>query len=119
MSRNLGITECHGPVVVEEAPRPITPDEAGPYYAEYGGLPFANAHCPVCGAKYLAWFSRWNGSTLEPCNELQDLSYRRAFDDEPYVEDLPTHQVRCTITIETRPQAGGEWTVYSRKTEAM
>ena len=31
MSRNLGTTDCYGPVVVEEAPRPITRAEAGPY----------------------------------------------------------------------------------------
>ena len=116
VSRNLGTSECHGPVAVEETPRPITRAEAGPYYDEHRGLPFANAHCPVCGAKYLAWFSRWNGFSFVPTDEVRDLSYRRAFNDEPHPEDEPTHLVRETVILEVRPVDGGEWTEHSRKT---
>lgn len=121
MSRNLGTTECHGPVVVEEAPRPITPDEAGVYYDEYRNQRFANAHCPVCGAKYLAWFTS-PYSPIGRCyvythtEQVIDLSYRRAFNDEPHDDDLPTHIVRETVILEVRPVDGGEWTEHSRKT---
>lgn len=120
MSRNIGSTECHGPVVVEETPRPITPAEAGVYYEEYRALRVANAHCPVCGAKYLAWFSRWAFMARQwiDSDEVCDLSYRRAFDDEPHPDDMPTHEVRRTVITETRPIGMIEWAVYSRETEA-
>ena len=118
MSRNIGTTECHGPVVVEEAPRPITPAEARVYYDEFRLLRVANAHCPVCGAKYLAWFSGWSftKSAWLDSDEVCDLSYRSAFNDEPYDDDLPTHIVRETVILEVRPVDGGEWAEHSRKT---
>lgn len=117
--RNIVSPECHGPVVVEEAPRPITPAEARVYYDEFRALRVANAHCPVCGAKYLAWFSGWSfmKSAWLDSDEVCDLSYRRAFNDEPHPDDLPTNHVRRTVITEIRPKAGGAWVTYSRETE--
>jgi len=65
MSRNLGQTNCDfcgGRVSLDEKPRPITREEAGPYYDThhgygYAGGIFANATCTVCAAPYLAWVS--------------------------------------------------------------
>lgn len=121
MSRNLGTTECHGPVVVEESPRPITPAEARVYYDEFRALRVANAHCPVCGSKYLAWFSSrsFTKSRWFVPDEVCDLSYRRAFNDEPHPDDMPTHEVRRTVITETRPIGATEWTEHSRKTEVL
>lgn len=110
MSRNIGSSACCLPVVVEETPRLITEDEAGRYYQEFRTLYVANAHCPVCGAKYLAWFSDGYGHSRIRSNEVRDLSYRSSFNDEPDDADLPTHEVRRVF--EVRPITGGEWTIY-------
>lgn len=99
MSRNLGITHCHqcgGDVALEEEPRPITRDDAGPYFDEYHRkrLIVANASCPDCRAKYLAWVSSSIGGHLSPSDvdwmpgRFVDLSYRHAFNDEPDREDI-------------------------------
>ena len=107
-------------VVVEEAPRPPTKEEVGPYYEEYRGRLFANAHCQACGAKYLAWFSKWvGGHHFEDSEVVTDLSYRAAFNDEALPEDLPTHEVRRTVIIEHRPIGMIEWTVVSKETEKV
>jgi len=103
MSRNLGCTFCkfcREMVQLEEQPRPIKPEEAGCYYAMhngygYAGGIFANASCPACGAKYLAWVdlsacagyrAGW-GSRQDQA--FFDLSFRSSFDDEPGEDDLP------------------------------
>lgn len=107
MSRNLCATECveHEEypgytIRMEERPRPITKEEAGPYFTEYEGMLVANAHCPICKTKYLAWFSRrdcrpedgWaKGLRAEEAHV--DLSYRSSFNDEPGPDDLnPSYQ---------------------------
>jgi len=47
------------------------------------------------------------------------ISYRRAFNDEPHPDDMPTHEVRRTVITETRPIGATEWTEHSRKTEVL
>lgn len=100
MSRNLcrtGCPCCDGQPVLTETPRPIREDEAGAYYHEYQGMMVAEAECPDCHAKYLAWVTghvhcdrmRWAAQGLP----YVDLSYRSTFNDEPGPEDLPTHDV--------------------------
>lgn len=95
MSRNLCTTtcdECDSEIEVEEPPRPITREEAGVYFAEFEGMHVANAHCPKCRTKYLAWFTRrspFGDLRLgEVGSEHNDLSYRSSFDDEPGESDL-------------------------------
>jgi hypothetical protein len=107
VSRNLCQTECCGEeATLEEAPHPATVQELGAYWNEFKYLPFAKAHCAVCGAKYLAWFARWSGRWYAT-DHMTDLSYRSSFNDEPGDEDLPEYEVR-TVT-ERRPVGGGEW----------
>ena len=66
MSRNLASTHCDFcgayPVLIED-PRPITKEEAGRYFNEYEGMLVANADCPFCWAKYLAWVDESGRST--------------------------------------------------------
>lgn len=107
-------------VVVEEPPRHLTKEEAGPYYKEFCERLFANAHCPACGAKYLAWFSKWvGGRRFEDTEVVADLSFRAAFNDEPLPEDMPTHEVRRTVIMEHRPIGMIEWTIVSKETEEV
>jgi hypothetical protein len=113
MSRNLGRTACafcYGEVALDEAPRPITREEAGCYYDTrdgygYAGGIFANATCSTCGAKYLAWcdlsgcagYGRWG----EKGTPFFDLSHRAAFNDEPAEEDLPDWKIEeATLTVD-------------------
>lgn len=111
MSRNLGRTccgFCSGSVTLEEQPRAITRDEAGCYYETHHGFGyargiFANARCGTCGAKYLAWVSLlacdgYSGSSGSSWGHAEtvpffDLSFRRAFNDEPAEEDLPDWEI--------------------------
>ena len=107
MSRNLGDTSCaicHRDVGLCGEPHSITPEEAKVYYDEYKGMVVANAVCPFCDAKYLAWVERakWSRGS-EDTRPFIDLSFRKAFNDEPSPEDLPTpvmlqqaHLERCT-----------------------
>jgi hypothetical protein len=117
MSRNIGSTTCNfciSAVTLDEAPRPIKREEAGPYYATgrdgygYAGGIFANATCTRCSAKYLAWIDlsacdgygrhrNW-GDKGQP---FFDLSYRSTFNDEPGEEDLPDWKLdRVELTAE-------------------
>lgn len=100
MSRNLKRIECHGVVVVlDEKSHPITRKEAGRYYDEFEGMLVAKAHCPVCGAKYLAWIDE-STQVKKPLfprtasrGGVVDLSYFSTFNDEPGVKDLGTHMI--------------------------
>jgi hypothetical protein len=108
MSRNLSRTDCYfcGDVPkLVEVPRPITAEEAGVYFAEYEGLLVANAECPRCGAKYLAWVDErgyvrpelWCGMLVAPRVPdddigFVDLSFRSTFNDEPGDADRPTRR---------------------------
>lgn len=93
MARNLARTDCaqcgFSRVKLEQSPRPITHHEVGTYFEEYEGMLVANAHCPVCGTKYLAWVEILRRG-LQPNPELgyADLSYRSTFNDEPGDKDL-------------------------------
>lgn len=93
MARNLARTDCaqcgYARVKLEQSPRPISYHEAGRYFEEYEGMMVADAHCPVCQTKYVAWVRRL--PHLQPNPELgyADLSYRRSFNDEPGDDDLP------------------------------
>lgn len=102
MSRNLCSTECHrcnaDSVKLDEAPRFILPKEAGAYFDEYDGMLVANATCPTCDARYLAWCSPapgmrgWNDYERREYGYF-DLSYRSSFNDEPGPGDLPKPRV--------------------------
>jgi hypothetical protein len=113
MSRNLCRTDCYRcgeDVLLDEKPRPITRSEAFCYFDEYERMLVANATCPVCGARYLAWCDdtsrlrgprvpdRWAGTSLgahlaapryDPALTHFDLSFRSSFNDEPGDGDLP------------------------------
>lgn len=115
MSRNLGQTHCDyclSEVVCVEAARPITKEEAGPYFAEYEGMLVANAECPLCLAKYLAWVDethrknrQWSDYYRRPVGldarampTPVDLSFRSSFNDEPGDDDLPEYDVvQCRV----------------------
>ncbi len=117
MSRNLCKTNCDvcgHDVMLLEPERAITESDTGPhYFAEFRGLLVANAECPMCLAKYLAWV-RWPNSGSSWGNRHDgthfDLSYREAFDDEPSAADLPEHEVKREV-VYTRvgPYAKPEW----------
>lgn len=103
MSRNIGSTSCEfcpGAVVCEEAPRPITRKEAGPYFEEYEGMLVADAECKDCCAKYLAWLKSaprgyQESVRVDDSGRLLpfDLSYRSTFNDEPGEADLPKYTI--------------------------
>jgi hypothetical protein len=60
----------------------------------------ANAECPVCLAKYLAWMNNipHRGIFLNSENaefeQPSDLSFRHSFNDEPNERDLPVYDVK-------------------------
>ncbi len=112
-------------VVLEEEPRYITEEEAGFYYREYKRLIVANAKCELCEAKYLAWVDeshreypenilnnykkcfpglyqpeprRITEDDRESGINFIDLSFRKAFNDEPADEDLPVYNVEAEVT---------------------
>ena len=102
MSRNLGRTDCYfcnSDVELLEQPRPVTVEEVRPYEEYYVGmLTVANAWCPQCEAKYLAWVdhSGANGHmrrTPDDDRLFVDLSFRSSFNDEPGFDDLPKYNV--------------------------
>lgn len=101
MSRNLGQRNCAfcpSPVVLKEAERAVTEKDVNGYYTEYEGMLVADAECPACLAKYLAWVtgpkgSNWNGFPKEEGQTHVDLSFRSTFNDEPGEEDLPRYKV--------------------------
>ncbi len=126
MSRNLATQTCYfcdTYPVLEEEPRPITKDDAGVYYDDYQGMLVANAHCPQCLAKYLAWVKegahfreKYGGreSVLADYGDEAthiDLSFRSTFNDEPSEDDIPEYEV----VYEPRrvgPYRGFWWKVY-------
>jgi len=101
MSRNIGQRNCYfcpSPVVLKEAERPVNERDVGGYYTEYEGMLVADAECPACLAKYLAWVtgpkgSSWNSLPREEGQTHVDLSFRSTFNDEPGEEDLPRYKV--------------------------
>lgn len=107
MSRNLCQTHCDFcgccPLSLDEAPRPITKDDAGPYFDEFRGMMVADATCPACLARYLAWIDGTNRSRYrgypEPCAEypIQDLSFRSTFNDEAGIDDEPRFAVQSQV----------------------
>lgn len=104
MSRNLGDTDCaicHDTVVLCGAPHLITREEAGRYFNEYDGMVVADAACVRCDAKYLAWVKRkqWTRAPDDK-RPFEDLSFRKAFNDEPSPEDLPTAVMLEMIHVE-------------------
>lgn len=109
MSRNLCQTNCHEcpggseHIVIEEAPRPITEEEAGIYHEEYTSskILFAKAHCKLCEAQYLAWFGFHRHRLDAPIDpdRHDDLSYRAAFNDEHGgVADRRQWEVKRVVT---------------------
>jgi hypothetical protein len=57
----------------------------------------ANAECPVCKAKYLAWVypptkGRHAGRSYYHNGAFYDLSFRSTFNDEPGESDLPVFE---------------------------
>ena len=113
MSRNLASTHCDFcgayPVLIED-PRPITKEEAGRYFNEYEGMLVANADCPFCWAKYLAWVDE-SGRSTESLRGIRpqvpysdgvpffDLSFRSTFNDEPGDEDRPERSRHRVIEV--------------------
>jgi len=104
VSRNLCSTECHrcdSEVDLDEAPRFILPTEAGVYFDEFDGMLVANATCPRCGARYLAWCADVPGRAYprRPDFDMKyfDLSYRSTFNDEPGPDDLPKPTVLAEL----------------------
>jgi hypothetical protein len=98
MSRNLCQTYCERcktePVRLVERSRPITKKEAEVYFEEFKGLLVADAYCPNCNARYLAW-CKDPLSLRAPDYDMDyfDLSYRSTFNDEPGPDDLPKPDV--------------------------
>jgi hypothetical protein len=91
MSRNLGYGDhcgqCSAAVkVVGETKSFGEVRPNSPYLPEYHAMMVADAECPDCGAKYLAWmtYGQYGGSDVPI-----DLSYRSTFNDEPGEADMP------------------------------
>jgi len=93
---------CDTPQVLDGAMFEITEEIAGPYYEFNHGMVVAYATCPLCEAKYLAWMfniPRWNGARTEATRnedgeiDIQDLSFRSTFNDEPGDDDLPKWKI--------------------------
>jgi len=110
MSRNLCsqvCVHCEHPVVLCEKVRPITKGDAGHYFDEFEGVLVANALCPMCDAKYLAWMDTSAHDRKYGCRERRsvdgipvDLSYRSTFNDEPGDADLPAYVVeKSTVWV--------------------
>ncbi len=109
MSRNSNCTVCLycGAVVVpQEEARLITEEEANGYYEQFRDLWVANADCPDCEAKYLAWMSNWpryefghHSHIPRTPRFISDLSFRSTFNDEPGEEDLPKYSIVKETTL--------------------
>jgi len=79
----------------------------------YAGGTFQNARCVLCHALYVAWIDG------PPCRgywrekhergvktgefRFVDLSFRRAFNDEPSPEDCPVYEVEEIVTYRRKP----------------
>lgn len=100
MSRNLCRTDCYfcnDDVVLVEEPRDITEKEAGAHYETYKGMLVANAECPSCLAKYLAWVNEFRCNAKPrhvEWGKFFDLSFRSTFNDEPGKDDLPKYEIQ-------------------------
>lgn len=76
---------------------------SNPSYAAYAHthktLIVADAECPDCSAKYVAWIDGGSEGAHpqprpdEPYEMVRDLSFRSTFDDEPGPSDLPLYDV--------------------------
>ncbi|MBU2595831.1 hypothetical protein KJ713_03310 [Patescibacteria group bacterium] len=103
MTRNLGRTSCdrcgHPVVKLDSEPRLITRKEAGIDFDMFEGLMVAEAHCPICKAKYLAWVDETQtsyyghpmGSITHPNRVPEgyfDLSYESTFNNRPSEHDI-------------------------------
>lgn len=113
MSRNLCDTACRicGDEAKLDGPaRPIAKFDAGGYFDNYAGkLIVADARCSNCDAKYLAWVSvvprtsmdsgHWKKYGDHDDRPFVDLSFRRAFNDEPAPEDLPSPETLQRIAL--------------------
>lgn len=92
--------------------------EAWHYWDEYEGMKVANATCPMCAAKYLAWCSesnmhrtRYGGRRLDGLEPgtFGDLSFRSSFNDEPGIDDLPLFAVEPRRVGPAKPCGHAEW----------
>jgi hypothetical protein len=105
MSRNIGQRDCYfcpSKVILIEPPRLVTKEDTGAYQSEFEGMMVANAKCPACLAKYLAWVtgppgSSWNNLPREENQTHVDLSFRSTFNDEPGEDDLPRYKVQTKL----------------------
>jgi hypothetical protein len=106
--------ECpglHEHILLEEEPRTISSADVPKVYwetGEYKGLIVAKARCVLCHTLYLAWVdwpSSHSGSHFlrRSGQRFVDLSYRRAFNDEPHPSDLPVFEVKQVIHYKRRP----------------
>ena len=81
---------------------------------EYRNLKVAHATCPLCLAKYAAWFPWDDGSRYGWFQEAgpsgyTDLSFWSTFNDEPGREDLPEFEIKTTVTHERVGTYRGHW----------
>ena len=104
MSRNRLSTDCgfcgHS-IEMIEAPRPIREEEVGPYFSEYRTMQVADAECPACKSKYIAWCEPpvqgvHEGRPTDPYSdgEFFDTSFRSTFNDEFGEADKPEYAVQ-------------------------
>lgn len=107
VSRNLCSTDCYycgDTPTHDEQPRPVTQKDCGVYFDEFEGMVVANATCPSCEARYLAWVrapARWSGSWGKDNDGAHfDLSFRSTFNDEPGLTDLPKYEVERRVTYQ-------------------
>ena len=110
MSRNLNSTICdfcgHA-VELNEEPRKITVNDTGVHmFEEFEGMMVADAECPMCLAKYLAWVDeaprvrnkhRHAYRSPDSYGGIVDLSFRQSFNDEPAEQDLPVYDVQQVV----------------------
>lgn len=109
MSRNLNSTTCDfcgHDVELNENPRPITVKDTGiRIFKKFEGMLVADAECPMCFAKYLAWVdeatmvgNKHHHRSPNRYGGIVDLSFRKSFNDEPHEEDLPAYEVQQVIS---------------------
>lgn len=130
MSRNIGSTSCKiclSDVVLTGPTRPIQESDTGAYlFPNYDGMLVAEAACPKCQAKYLAWVGRSPQATWlrDRGGPFYDLSFHHSFDDEPAAEDLPTpemlrvvHAAECRVRAEHARQQAHDSLVEAEELE--
>jgi|SRR6185295_972357 len=111
MARNIGNTccpVCDGTIVLEEAARPIRPQECAGLTEYVGKLTVANARCGNCGSLYLAWvrIEGSHGKVAKPCGSaFVDLSFRTSFNSEPAAADLPSLNTLRELADRNRRQS--------------